>query len=326
MHGPDIEQLVGTTDWLRDFGDEGPVRLKQALDALAAGQSSVEFEVKAQDSLGQPHSLMIRHAAIRDEAGNVKFVIATALDMTAQRRAEAEARDHLDDVFRLQRLSTANELASVLAHELSQPLAAINFCVVAALQELDKTEIDRLELKRLMGTISELSSRTGEFIQQSRRFFKRGEIEPEAHDLNAMLQSAIGVMQVTAQRQNIRIRTELEADLPDFWGVAVHIEQVVLNLLRNAAEAITAHGTSGGEITVRSQAIGSNARVTIQDSGPGLSQEQAEHVFDAMRSSKSDGLGVGLRISRNLIEAHEGAIWAEPHAPGAIFHFDVPLA
>lgn len=108
--------------------------------------------------------------------------------------------------------------------------------------------------------------------------------------------------------------------------MAVHIEQVVLNLLRNALEAITEQGSGSGEVTVRSQRMGNMARVTIRDSGPGLSAQQAGHVFDAMRSRKTDGLGVGLRISRNLIEAHEGELWAEPHAPGAIFHFEVPLA
>lgn len=325
MHGEACQQALGTRNWLRSVGPDEPARLRQTLEALAAGQREIELEVQVFDAARQPHAVLLRVTAIRDEVGQVQNVIGSGLDITELRRAEATARSHLDDVFRMNRLETANELASVLAHELNQPLAAIEFYVVAARHELAKTDIDRAELMGLLSRISELGLKTGEVIQHSRRFFKRGEIEADTQDLNTVLRSAMEVMQPTARRQNVRLTTELQADLPEVWGVAVHIEQVLLNLLRNAVEAIAEQGSGIGEVTVRSQSVGRMARVTVSDSGPGLTEAQAEHVFHAMRSSKADGLGMGLRISRNLMEANEGELWAEAHAPGGIFNFEVPL-
>lgn len=252
--------------------------------------------------------------------------IGTTQDVTELHQAEELARERLDESFRLQRVQMANALSSTLAHEINQPLAAIAVYVVVCRQLLGLPELDREALLGNLDQINQLSLQAGEIIRQMRGFFKRGKVDLQATDLNAAIHAALALMQASARRQNIRISTDLEAGLPPVMGVSVQLEQVVLNLLRNAFDAITEQGMNGGAVNIQSQLSDRMARVTIADSGPGVSVDQAQHLFGQLSSDKPNGLGVGLNISRSLVEAHHGHLWVEPHVPGAIFHFELPLA
>jgi signal transduction histidine kinase len=129
-----------------------------------------------------------------------------------------------------------------------------------------------------------------------------------------------------ARARGVDIVLDLDGTLPQVMGVGVHLEQVVLNLLRNAIDAIRDAAMKSGSITVSTRQIENMAQVSVIDSGPGIDAAKADKVFEPLASRKEYGLGVGLRISRSLIEAHGGRLWVEPHRPGGIFHFILPFA
>lgn len=264
---------------------------------------------------------------VPDAHGGSGFNIAVVRDLTEQRRNEELQREQLQQIFQLQRLQTANELASVLAHEIKQPLTAIPMYAALAKQVLaEGTAPDREELGELLDRINQIALQAGEIIQRMRHFYARGAVDPAPMDLNVVIHSVEAVLEPVARRANIRLRTDLCADLPNVMGVEVHIEQVLLNLVRNAFDAIGGGGAGHGEVTVRTQCVDRMAHVTVSDSGPGIDAEQAKRLFAVMSSTKADGLGMGLRISRSLVVAHKGRLWAEPHVPGGVFHFELPLA
>lgn len=264
---------------------------------------------------------------VPDAHGGPGFNIALVRDLTEQRRNEEVQREQLQQIFHLQRLQTANELASVLAHEIKQPLTAIPIYAALAKQVLEEgAGPDREELGEFLDRISQISIQAGEIIERMRHFYARGAVDPAPMDLNAVIHSVEAVLEPVARRASIGLRTHLCEGLPPVMGVHVHIEQVLLNLVRNAFDAIGGEGLDRGEVSVRTQCLDGVARVTVSDTGPGIDEAQAKRLFTVMSSTKADGLGMGLRISRSLVVAHNGRLWAEPHVPGGVFHFELPLA
>lgn len=258
-------------------------------------------------------------------AGGPGLNIAVVKDLSAQRASDERVREHLEQVFRLQRVQTANELAGVLAHEISQPLAGIPLFVGLARRLLAGAAIDRPALGEALDNIHRLSAQIGEIIRQMRRFYARGSIDPRPVDLNEVVVQVLALLEVTARPLNVRLVAELAADRPVVPGVDVHLEQVLVNLLRNACDAIAGQGPDGGTVTVRTRVIDGLARVTVIDTGPGIDVRRAGQLFDPHGSDRPGSLGMGLRISRSLVEAHGGRLWVEPREPGAVFHFEVPL-
>jgi two-component system CheB/CheR fusion protein len=267
-----------------------------------------------------------RNTALRDEAGHLQFVIGSGLDVTDLRRAEDASLEHLEEASRLQRVQTANELATLLAHELNQPLATIATYVEVGWQLLRKPSPDQDKLADNLERISQQAIRAGGIIRHLRSFISRARIDPAPMDLNQVVRSACNMMASQTRRSGIRLQQELDHRLPPALGADIHVEQVLLNLMRNAIEAIQGAGMEGGMVTIQTQRSGDMARVTVSDSGPGIDGELATLLFEPLSSRKPQGLGVGLRISRSLIETHKGRLWVEPKVPGGVFHFELPLA
>jgi PAS domain S-box-containing protein len=263
---------------------------------------------------------------VRDAEGRPLHTVAMIIDITALRQAEEAAREHLDEASRLQRLQTADELATLLAHELNQPLATIATYAEVGERLLRVPSPDPEKMAVNLKRISEQALRAGDIIRHLRGFVSRGHFDPMPMDLHEGIRSACTLIAPQARRSAVRLETQLDSRLPPVMGVAVQVEQVLLNLVRNAVEAIQEAGMAGGSVTVRTQREGSMARVTVSDSGPGIDADAAARLFQPLASRKVHGLGVGLRISRSLIEAHGGRLWVEPRTPGGCFHFELPLA
>lgn len=324
--GYDLAEFLGTPDWQTLIPPEEIAGVEATVARLQSGETHVQHENHWLRRDGSRVLLAWKNTVLRDEAGQVQYVIGTGIDITEQRRAETRARQHLEEASRLQRLQTVHELATVLAHELSQPLAAIATYAEAGQQLLAHTPIDPDKLARNLERISQQSLRAGETIRHMRAFVGQGRIEPVPLDLNAVVRSSCVLMQPKAHNRGIDLVLEREDALPPVMGVEVHIEQVLFNLIRNAVDAIRDARMTSGSITVRTQRVGDMAQVSVIDSGPGIDAETAARVFDALFSRKKYGLGVGLRICRSLIDAHGGRLWVEPHSPGAIIHFTLPFA
>lgn len=324
--GYDFADFLDSRDWQVLIPEDEALSIQAILSRLLAGETHVQHENHWIHRDGTQVLLAWRNTVLKDEAGCVQYVIATGIDITEQRKAEVRARQHMEEISRLQRLQTANELATMLAHELNQPLTAIAGYAEAGLQLLRLAPPDHDKLARNLERISQQSLRAGETIRQMRTFVGRGRIDPVPLDLNAVVDSTCALMAPRARSRGIGVVVDLAPAMPQVMGVDVHIEQVLINLMRNAIDAIRDARMKRGSITVQTRVEGDMAQVSVLDSGPGIDAEKAGRVFDFLASEKKYGLGVGLRICRSLIEAHGGRLWVEPHTPGGIIHFVLPFA
>ena len=324
--GYHVAELKGTSDWWQLVPADEVEQVRDVVDRLMSGVEFVANENHWLTRDGDRRLLSWRNTVLRNAAGEVEYIVASGLDITEQRTAEEAARHHLEEASRLQRLHTANELATLLAHELNQPLAAITMSADAGQQLLQRSPLQPDKLAELLAQISQQTLRAGEIIRRLRTFVGRGRIEPVPLDLNAVVRRACALIEPKARSAGIDLHLDLDQALPRVMGDDVHIEQVLLNLMRNAVEAIRDAGMHGGAVSVHTQRVEDMAQVSVRDSGPGVDAETAAGLFENLVSDKEYGLGVGLRISRSLIEAHGGRLWAEPQTPGGIFHFVLHLA
>lgn len=324
--GYDFEAVQGTSAW-RDFlpAEERP-GIETVFAELNSGAKLVHHENHWCHRDGSKRLIVWRSTALRDGDGRISYVIGTGIDISEQRKAEAEARQHLEEASRLQRQQTADQLATMLAHELNQPLAAVTAYAEVARQLLHNPVSGEGRLSDTLEQISQQALRAAEAVRHLRAFVGRGRIDPARLDLNAAVRRACAVLAPQARAHGIDLRCQLAAALPPVSGVDVYIEQVLLNLVNNAIEAIRDGGMDNGSVTVSTCQAGDLAEVEVRDSGPGIDDETAARLFEPFFSRKPHGLGVGLPISRSLIEAQGGRLWVAPHTPGAILRFALPFA
>jgi two-component system, LuxR family, sensor histidine kinase DctS len=223
------------------------------------------------------------------------------------------------------RLITAGELAAALAHELNQPLTAITTFSAACAQQLNHTTIDRQKLRRNVEQIALQAQRAAQTIRELRAFLTKGEARRAPMDLNQLIRSTTELVEAEARARGVEITLDLADALPPVRAARVHIEHVLLNLVQNAMDAIQGGGARTGTITVATRG-GEVARISVRDDGPGFDAETAARIFEPFYTTKADGLGMGLAISRSIIEAHEGALEAESLDGGAVFRFTLPFA
>lgn len=325
--GYNFAEFMGSRAWWNLVPEEEREQVGRVVVRLMAGEEQVESENHWLTREGSRRLLRWQNTVLKDAAGRIRFIVGSGLDITEQREAEDEARHHLEEASRLQRLQTANELATLLAHEINTPLGAITMYAETGEQVLGHSPLERERLAELLAQISRQSLRAAEIIRRLRAFVGRGRIKPVDLDLNEVLRNACALMESKARSCGISLLLDLDAGLRPVRGVDVHIEQVLLNLIRNAIEAIHVAGMTGGTITVTSGMHTGDgmAQVCVRDTGPGIDSESADTLFGSLASDKEYGLGVGLRISHSLIEAQDGRLWAEPHAPGGVFCFLLPL-
>jgi len=241
---------------------------------------------------------------------------------TQQRMAELQR-----ELVHVSRLSAMGEMASTLAHELNQPLTAVMNYVQAARRMVEAR--DRFAPDRIVETMEkavEQAARAGQIIRRLREFIRRGETERSAADLNRIVREASALGLVGAREAGIMVRFHLARDLPPVLIDPIQIQQVVLNLVRNSVDALPQ--VERRELVIGSaQAQDGFLEVTVRDTGPGLAGEVWERLFEPFVTTKANGMGIGLSISRSIIEAHGGRLWAEPNPDGGVcFRFTVPVA
>ena len=212
-------------------------------------------------------------------------------------------------------------MASALAHELNQPLAATANYIQGSVRLIDQTPADLGLIREALELASDQTVRAGAIIRRLRDFVTKGETEQRAEDLAPMLEEAGALAMLVAKNLGVRLTYQITARFHSVMVDKVQIQQVVLNLMRNAIEAMA--DSPVRDLTVSAEdAPEGMVRVSIRDTGTGLSDEIAAHLFEPFHTTKRDGMGVGLSISRTIIESHGGRIWAEPNAPcGTAFHF-----
>ncbi len=244
-------------------------------------------------------------------------------------KAKLETDLYRENLAHLARVHTVGEMSTAIAHEVNQPLVAIKNYAVAARGRLIRTGTSGLvKVQELLDKIEEQASRAGDIMQSLRAMVKKHEPETAETDLGELVAVTLKLMEMESRNTNIRIEPAISPDLPPVIADRIQIQQVVLNLARNAVEAIEEAGIAGGVIKVA--VIGAERNevaVSVSDSGPGIAPDDANHIFDPFHSTKRGGLGVGLSISRAIVEAHGGRMSMAPnHGGGCVFQFTLPVA
>jgi PAS domain S-box-containing protein len=319
------EELQGKTIWDALLVLEEADGVKRVFAELQKGAFPNRYENYWRHKDGSRRLIAWANTCLLDARGEVEYVIGTGIDVTAQRRAEEEARQRQAEVAHLHRILTAGELATVLAHELNQPLAAITSYSDASLKQLQRGELPQDRLAQNLEHISVQAQRAGRVIRELRAFLAKDESTRARTDLNAVVGRAAELVAAEARARGVQINLELADDLRAVTAADIQVEHVLVNLARNGIEAVRDSGATTGVVAIQTRSDGM-ATVTVRDSGPGLSPDLVEKLFEPFYTTKRDGLGMGLRISRSVIESHGGRIWAEASTAGGIFHFTLPLA
>jgi two-component system sensor kinase FixL len=247
-----------------------------------------------------------------------------------KRRLQAEARvlQHQAELAHVDRINIMGEMASGLAHELNQPLTAISTYCQAGLRIIAAPEDQPDKLSHALEQASIQAQRAGEIIRRMRRFTGKGVVRRKPMDLNQVIDNAASFVETELNRKEINLIRDLADDLPAAIADEIQIEQVILNLLHNAIEAMFAGGHNMRILGVSSQCIDVNTlQVTVCDTGPGLDAAAIDSIFDPFYTTRKDGMGLGLAISRSIIEAHGGQLWADSTpGDGTTFYFTLSVA
>jgi signal transduction histidine kinase len=225
------------------------------------------------------------------------------------------------------RVTTLGELMASIAHEVNQPLAAIVTNGNACVRWLAGDPPNLEEVRQAVGRMIRDGHRASDVIQRIRALVQHTPPQQDWLDVNDMIQEVIALTRSEVHRQRISLQTQLAADLPRVRGDRVQLQQVLLNLLMNGIEALSGVNDRARELRISSGTHASHGMVvTVQDSGIGIDPEHVDRLFNAFFTTKPSGMGLGLAISRSIIEAHDGRLWASPNAgPGATFQFILPL-
>jgi C4-dicarboxylate-specific signal transduction histidine kinase len=250
---------------------------------------------------------------------------ATVHDIEDRKQAEEKLRESQAELAHVSRVTTLGEMAASIAHEVDQPLSGVVINANACLRFLTGAAPNLDEVRDGLQAIARDGRRASDVFGRIRALARRTTTEKEPLDINDVIREVVGLAEGEVRRTRASVRTELAGDLPQVLGDRVQLQQVVLNLLLNGLDAM--HGVVGRprELVISTQQETSDrVRVAVQDSGSGIDPQLATRIFDAFYTTKSRGLGMGLSISRSIIEQHGGRLWAVPHeGPGTTFHFTV---
>jgi C4-dicarboxylate-specific signal transduction histidine kinase len=275
----------------------------------AAQRNAAESLMRARDDLkGTVEELQKTNNALDSEIHERKHA------EEAMRQAQAE-------LTRVSRATTMGELTASLAHEVNQPIAAAVTDANTCLRWLTRDHPDVDEAREAASRVVKDATRAAEIINRIRLLFKKSTSQRESVDVNDVVREMLVLLRSEATRYNVSVHTYLAKDLAEIIGDRVQLQQLLMNLMINGIEAMK--NTDGArELVIRSREENEHVLVSVSDTGIGLPQQQADHIFDAFFTTKLNGTGMGLRISRSIVESHGGRLWAENNSPrGANFYF-----
>lgn len=299
-------------------------KLKMA-DQVGPGENNFEWHWRL---LMPDGSLKYLHAvagATQDRGGQLEY-IAAVQDVTERRMSEEALAKARSELAKVASFTSLGVLTAAIAHEVNQPLSGIITNAGACLRMLDgdspNLEGARETAKR---TIRD-GNRASEVITRLRALFRREELTLELLDLNELTREVIALSLSELQRNHVALHSELDEDLPTISGDRIQLQQVILNLLRNASDAMVRVDDRARRVMIRTtREDGDHVRLSVRDVGVGIDPQSMNKLFDAFHTTKSDGMGIGLSVSRSIIERHQGRLWAEANdGPGVTFSFSIP--
>src|SRR6266850_7087056 len=263
---------------------------------------------------------------ILNQSGDIVEFVGAAMDVTGRKRAEEALRQAQADLAHVSRVTTMGELVASIAHEVNQPLGAIvtNGSVCVRLLSRDTPDLDKS--REIIGRMIKDGMRASEVIKRVRELLHKAPSEKTPLNINETVQEVIDLVNSDLRRSKVELLIELAVDLPPVVGDRIQLQQVILNMILNAKDAMSDVHTHPRELLITTlKNDSSGIVVAVQDSGKGLDPKDAESIFDPFFTTKADGMGLGLSISRRIIEDHGGRMWATPNEPqGAVFQFTLP--
>jgi len=325
IYGFDPEE--GLPAWekrLQRIHPEDRAKWQEATDRAIGEKSDydVEFRILLPDGTVK-HIHTVGHPVL-EASGDLLQFVGSSMDISASKRAEEALRQAQADLARVNRVTTMGELTASLAHEVNQPIAAAVTNANTCLRWLTRDDPDLQEAREAASRIVKDATRAAGIISRVRLLFKKGTLRHELVDVNEAIREMIVLLRSEATRYNITVRIELAPDLPRIMGDRVQLQQVLMNLIVNSIDAMK-EADGARELAVKSQRTEKEVLVSVSDTGVGLPPQQAEEIFNAFFTTKPHGTGMGLRISRSIVESHGGRLWAAHNSPrGASFHFALP--
>jgi len=300
-----------------------------AFDHACASLGIFESEHRLVLPYGQTRWVIVRGRCLQDEHGNLLELIGVTIDVSAQKQSELQLQLQREEMSHLNRVALMGEITASVAHELNQPLTAIANNASAARRFLERGNIDPVLLQQLLLDMVSDSQRAGEVIRGIRALAQKDkQIVRTTLNLNAVIADTVRLVSSDIQLRESVVTTEMDHSLPQVEAAPVQIQQVLLNLIMNALDAVDALPPAERRIIITTRSLkGESAEVTVRDFGAGLPKDRPDKVFDHFFSTKQTGMGMGLTIVRSIIEMHGGKITAE-NAPdrGACFSFHLPAA
>jgi two-component system sensor kinase FixL len=295
---------------------------------MDAGKSALDIEYQVTLRDGTVKHLHHLAQAVFGPDGRVQKYVGTIHDITDRRRAEDEARVLQERLTHFSRLSTMGEMAAGLAHEINQPLSAIATYAQACQRLIRQLEPDIDDVTAALEQINAQALRAGEVIRRLRNFVKNREVKREPVNCARLLEDLSTLAETDARLHNIRLRLDCQEPLPTVYADPIQLQQVILNLVRNAIDAMADAPEDRREVVLMTrEATEGEIEITVADRGTGLAPEATEHLFNPFFTTKASGTGLGLAISRSIVRAHGGRLWHTPNdGCGVRFHFTLPVS
>lgn len=326
MFGWSAEELIGRKPPMPYWVEEEIEATRALHDRILAGEGPERgFEVPFKRRNGEIFTALIHEAPLIDDKGRQTGWMSSIIDISDQKRAADLARQQQERLQATQRLIVMGEMASSLAHELNQPLAAIAGYNAGCINMLASGASSLSDIEEALGKSTEQAQRAGRIIRRIYEFVRRAEPKSEPCDMTRLIDEVTGLIEPDARRQGMRIQRDIAAPLPAIQGDRVLLGQVILNLIRNGMEAMRDIAPERRILSVVAQSDAEYVHLRIADRGHGIPPEVAERLFEPFFTTKPEGMGMGLNICRSVVEGHKGRMSIEANpGGGSVVHVQLP--
>ncbi len=323
--GFSLEQVM-SDGWMKLLHSDDVEPALEVWKSCVKSGAPYRVEVRAFHAADNTYRWCVMNALpLFDQEGRIVRWHGTVVDMHDWKQAQEQLRNVQDELARMMRVTTFGQLTASIAHEVSQPLSGVitNASTCLRMLKSDPPNIDGAR-ETAQRTIRD-GNRASEVIARLRTLFSKKQVDVESVDLNEAAREVISLLSGELQRNNVILRHEFGDPLPTVYGDRVQLQQVILNLIRNGSDAMATVNDRPRQLLIRTELDGDHVTVSVRDSGVGFSPEIGDRLFESFFTTKQEGMGIGLSVSRSIVEAHHGRLWAVRNdGPGATFVFSIP--